>query len=291
VLHTSGTVEAKIFQPPAQGCDLPPGVVRYREAPYEHGDWRTVGITTRMVQDVAYAIRGKIIVICGKVCVHSYQHPTWTNDYPLMVFNIWRGHAFLYTPEAHCAASKLPTMRSITASRTRDRRMYQPREDEDLTKSYASMLQLKLPYPFQDEDLSYKMVTHDFMTEAAFECFHSLLAANPGAVFYHSRMEEVESTLREHRISFHAVFSSPTAMSSIITEKNRFRPWVDNATVLNHVATDLGVANGVHISYCREPSATFGSRCLEALMPSRRQYMSMQDREARLALQGGKCDD
>jgi len=244
VLHTSGIVEAKIYQPPAQGCDLPPDVVRYRDAPYEYGDWRTVGVTTRMVEDVAYAIRGKIIVICGKVCVHSYQHPGWSRHDPLLVFNLWRGHAFLYTPEAHSAAGKLPTMRGITASWTRDRRMFQPREDEDLTKSFSAMLQLKLPAPFQEQDLSYGTVTHD-KTEAAYECLHSLLCANPGAVFFYTDLKEVAATLREHRISFHAVFSSPMTMSSIITEKNRFRPWVQMAFVLDQVAEDLGVAMGV----------------------------------------------
>ena len=54
-------VEAVLFQPPAQGCALPPDTVHYREAPYEYGDWRTVGITTRMVQDVAYDIRGEFL--------------------------------------------------------------------------------------------------------------------------------------------------------------------------------------------------------------------------------------
>ena len=28
----------------------------------------------------------------------------WKKDDPVVVFNLWRGHAFLYTPEAHNAA-------------------------------------------------------------------------------------------------------------------------------------------------------------------------------------------
>ena len=119
VLGCDNVVEAKIYVGPEQGCELPPDVVRYREAPYEHGDWRSIGITTRMVEDVCYAIQGKIIVICGKVCVHSYQHPAWKHHDPLMVFNLWRGHAFLYTPEAHKLASRLPTRRSICGQNTK----------------------------------------------------------------------------------------------------------------------------------------------------------------------------
>ena len=98
---------------------------------------------------MAYAIHGKIIVICGKVCIHTYQHPELKKDGPIMVFNLWRGHAFLYTPEAHRAAGKLPTMRSTTASRTRDRRMHQPREDEDLTKSLVQWCSSNCWRPFR----------------------------------------------------------------------------------------------------------------------------------------------
>ena len=73
----------------------------------------------------------------------------------------------------------------------------------------------------------------------------SLLAANREVVFLCPDLEEVVATLREHHISFHAVFSSPMTISTIITQENRFRPWVQQAFVLNQVAEDLGVAKGV----------------------------------------------
>ena len=132
-----------------------------------------------MVQDVAYDIRGKIIVLCGKVAVHTYQHPDWRPDDPLLVFNMWRGHAFLYTPEAHKLAGRLPIMRDITTSRTNDIRIRQSHKDDDLTKTYSSMLKLQLP--LREGGICKTQLKGQ--EEITYESFHSLLEATPGAVF------------------------------------------------------------------------------------------------------------
>jgi ribosomal protein L37AE/L43A len=166
---------------------------RVRPAPYEHGDWRQIGVTSPLIADVCNG-EGLVchILHCDKkiqTFLPANPRPG-TNNYSVC-FNIWGDHAFFYdgsTREGHNAKANIGSMKVVVPASQPGIQLLQP-TDENSRVKYSDMT------PYTEELLDHLVSMRvkgtlyiDHVTEVIRHCqeakykFERLLGSDPNVV-------------------------------------------------------------------------------------------------------------
>jgi hypothetical protein len=95
--------------PLALANNVPEGEEPKRPYPYEDGDWRTVGVTTRMVAELCEQLKIRMTVLWKNNVIYQLTPEGTNKDSPHVYFAIWGDHAFFYDDgDAKRGAALLP---------------------------------------------------------------------------------------------------------------------------------------------------------------------------------------
>ena len=107
-----------------------------RPAPYEHDDWRVVGVTALLVMDICNSEGIAVHVLHSDKLIQSFYPATWRTGahHVCLCFNIWSDHAFFYdgsTREGHNIKVGVAKMRPVAPAKMPGSRLVEAADDDD----------------------------------------------------------------------------------------------------------------------------------------------------------------
>ena len=174
-----------------------PRTVLVRPAPYEFGDWRTVGVTSLLIMDICDGEGMAVHVVHSDHLIQSHLPKNYKpgRHNQCICFNIWSDHAFFYdgsTREGHSAKQGIAHMKVVQPLQQPLQRLVQ-RSDDDDRVNYADME----PY-----------------TQVAFD---AALRAGEKPSFYTEDMKDVIAHLETEKLEFSRHYGANPNVVSCVT--------------------------------------------------------------------------